>query len=261
MRKFIFLAVLLNTVFLAQGQGNGPDTIVGRNPNYFYDFWPLDEWAPWTTDTSFIYRVFNHELPHRSPNEDDKCSPDSLILKDRDYVFEKKLTSVPIKVIGLAWVYSKWEDPNDDWTEGGSGQRHYEFRFEDSVFLCEVDDTGRLVYIEGTRISYGDTVAHRLFGICDRHNCPASSQYHQDRIPDSVYWDVYEYYFQAPVVVRDSFYIGMTDRNSTDDYRRLRGYQQEWGWPRGTSYWLWPVDGMPMTPLCPKWDLRTFIFR
>ena len=263
MRKFIFLAVLLNTVFLAQGQGNGPDTIVGRNPNYFYDFWPPDEWIQTDEDDGHRALLITREFANSDYHQ--RCVPEDstgfyMGYGDGiDIQLQRKSTPKPIKVLGLAIVLTQ----HHQISSYGGYQYHDDYRYEDSLLLYEVDDTGALVYMNGVRLSYSDTVAHLMrfnyaFPDNDPEKCSELVVHY-----DTTYLDVYDYYFDTPSIVNDDFYIGHTTRSNLfrlDVYERFMGDSINYSWPHWTNEKLVPGFHSlhPDILSCEVWDLQHY---
>lgn len=178
-----------------------PDTIWGRHPNYFYDFWPPDDfWDP-SPDSSNRHKLFIYEF-NGVPSNFTKCTPDSLrgnqyLEHAPDYWLQKKHTDHPIKVIGLAIAQNRNCEPEN-------------FLYQDSVMIYDVNENGNRIRMWDHATGYeGEHVSHRLYFKSHYGACELECGYIEKYLP------VYEYYLDEPIILDGDFYIGQTWRNQT----------------------------------------------
>lgn len=217
MKRFIFLAVLLNMVFLAQGQGNGPDTITRLMDDYFYDFFPPEENLLDTSRNSHQF-LFVKELFWGLNDSAFYAARDSAGLDSNGYVLdavyllEKRYTPHPLHVIGMAAV-TELRTSSDSPFYGDS------LYFQDSVLLFEVDDSGGLIRRWAGYCNPYDTIRHSL-----KLNVTQNDYCWEDHIYGEVNYPIYEIYSDTAILVEDSFYIGATCYNSTSYAQYLYGH-------------------------------------
>jgi len=177
------------------------DTIVGRSPIYFYQWWTED----WLADTS--HRLFC-AVPQLNPWDYWPEYPEyynplftGVHRVPHGELLQYCFTDRPIQIIGIA-------------TAAVSAGPHqcielpYTPCYNEHLRLYEADDTSFTLLKEVefdfyTPKRYMKTDLREY--LYDSHKCCYMSS-----VDKSVYLGIREYYFEKPVTVVDSFYVGMT---------------------------------------------------
>lgn len=189
---FLFLSLLLSGLPLqAQTQSeyyHVGDTIVGRSPIYFYQWWSED----WLADTS-------HRLHSM-------CIEPYIHGEYLQYNY----TDEPLKIIGIA---TSMVIKRTGW-------------YEDALYPTERPEYMRLYEADGDIFTLLKEVEFDCFSPRRKMRVPVRCNVNEawtlvsDRCcywatPDSAkYINIREYYFDEPVTVYDSFYIGYTIENT-----------------------------------------------
>ena len=204
-RTFYFILIIylaLPFVVIAQNQYyfNEGDTIYGRDTIYHYEWWS-DQWLA------------------SSPLNKIQLLPSHFVNTFHGRIVQYNYTDQPLNVVGIAtsfyhYLTSNFYSPCDIPPER-----------QEYVLLYEAD-TSRLQFYEVGRIPIDYTKPARYMNIEQRYNdnpccniAPNSNSVIKIR----------EYYFDKPVTVRDSFYVGHTLNSNF------------WPDPEHTGSWLYGV--------------------
>lgn len=240
-RIVAFVILFFSFVFAVNGQQRPGqrfgDTIYGLNPDYYYDFnheaWlNADDSAitflVWGCIGSYYDSVLGQIVWRYGYRTEMDKSIHELRFEDRDYIVQehnhaaiRQYTERPIIVKGLAGAM---------WSVRYSTFRAY----EDPLYYASTEPFDTLEYLSLYEI-FGDSITslRRVFWRADdsnryqaihfRHNRNSSRYGCCDRVRDTtVIVPIKEYYFDEPVLVRDSFYVGMSKNTTAYDFARNR---------------------------------------
>ncbi|MCR5424828.1 MAG: T9SS type A sorting domain-containing protein [Bacteroidales bacterium] len=223
MKRAIIFFTFLMAVITVQAQQPTGDTIFGRNPHYFYGWWP-DEWFPLDTtiivpETTYAIRNYDpvnmiydidtivdsvpwfiyHSAYHRT-----RMRMSGLNHVSGGELVQLRHTDSALCIIGLAGAFhrSLVTDPKTDCTISDTDSRGDEY-----LLLCkELPDT--FVCLRRERWSM-ETPARVM-------ELPVSANGDlcctQERYTD--WTQIREYYFNTPIIVTGDFYVGGTYYNS-----------------------------------------------
>ena len=212
MKRILVIAGLLyGMAAAAQTPPVTGDTIYGRNPTYLYQrLWadPYDSVIPQTVDYNFEIPGGEYGVP-------------------LEYVYYY-YTDTPLNIIGLAmsgsisYDVTGWVSVNDtDLTHWCEYLRLYKHEREGDYDTMRLIGERAINILDTTRWMYHFDV-----------NCNVN--------PFHFYYPVYELYFDKPIVVTDSFYMGATIYYM---------YPEENGLPQS-----WPLYYYALEPLCDCWN-------
>ena len=190
---FAVIAVLVSGGVCAQGSGDTID-FTPRNPNYYYnDWWMLDQ------DGDTVRNWFYHALGV--------------------YQFRYNYTDRPLRSVGLAAVMESFE------LRAGNPYASYDTTLSDEyLLLCDAYPDS---FVTRAQIQWNLADSHRYVRQLLLENEPGMCCWsHVGEYTGRLY----TYYFDEPVVVYDSFYLGCT---------------KNWYWN-----WLYPDDRMSAPPVC-----------
>ena len=190
---FAVIAVLVSGGVCAQGSGDTID-FTPRNPNYYYnDWWVLDQ------DGDTVRNWFYHAL---GVNQ-----------------FRYNYTDRPLRIVGLAAVMESFE------LRAGNPYASYDTTLSDEyLLLCDAYPDS---FVTRAQIQWNLADSHRYVRQLLLENEPGMCCWsHVGEYTGRLY----TYYFDEPVVVYDSFYLGCT---------------KNWYWN-----WLYPDDRMSAPPVC-----------
>ena len=194
--SIVLLAFMMPKVSEAQQSQNyylTGDTIVGRSPIYFYQWWS----EAWLSDTS-------HKLTLLFGSESE---PQNFWLIPFGEILQYCYTETPLNIIGIATSCVPEFSANDpgnnpSWQEY---VRLYDAAEDDFVLLKQVP------YSYGTPVRYMELERWDfdiITDLCCEHIEP----------PELISIPIREYYFDKPVTVYDSFYVGYTTESYCLDF-------------------------------------------
>lgn len=198
MKRIIFLiltALAMNGFVKAQSPYyyRTGDTIVGRSPIYFYQWWS----DSWLADT-------NHRLTGARVSESE---PQNFMYFPCGEILQYCYTETPLNIIGIATSCAPNSSFGGDYGENPSWQEYvrlYEAYENDFVLLKEVpysySTPVRYMDIKYRGVPHGLNENNRDEFFCCEH--PAQNE--------NFLYPIREYYFDKPVTVYDSFYVGHT---------------------------------------------------
>ena len=196
MKKVVLVSVILMLGCMVRAQVSHPrDTINGREVTYFYQDW-FD-----SADCALVTRypgsvcnkmVYSNQL---NPTE----------------IAKYNYTERPLKIIGIAAAVRSGQPPQTGIIVSDGGVGHI-IRIDDTSWseylrLYQPTDSG-LTVVEEKLISVQDTAR------CMKVFYNAKVGNHWDTLIHSTIVPVYEVFFDKPVTVTDSFYVGMTANSS-----------------------------------------------
>ena len=260
-KVFLFFAILMLGCMVRAQVSHPRDTIKGREVTYFYQTW-FDS-ADCVPATRYPERICNKMIGtifHLTPQE----------------VAKYNYTETPIKIAGVAAAIITQEPPCVG-------------IFDYNSHLIQVADTSFDNWHEYLRL-YQPTdsgltvVEEKPFCVLDTARCmkvfySAIVDYHIDTVVHSRIVPVYEVFFDKPVTVTDSFYVGMTSNHSvydpqTNSYSGMIGVPMDIHPYGGTeancfsqqnAYYCGPVGYYGYSPAVSGWghveeDILYFIF-
>ena len=220
-----FIAFMLgNGMLNAQSQYyyRTGDTIVGRSPIYFYQWWTEN----WLADTN--HKIIGHFGPGEAYTYNSGVP--AFFINPYGEVLQYCYTNTPLKIIGIATSCAPFDSQNENpsWQEY---LRLYDATERDFILKKEVQ------YSYNTPVRYMELV----------YKCPSYSDMNInmqeinccDNPPPTQYYlrPIREYYFDKPVTVYDSFYVGYTTESfcidfhpelPTPNWNRILGWTIGW---------------------------------
>ena len=199
------LAVLTGGGAVAQGYGDTID-FMPRTPDYYYDDWWADQWGD--TSNAALWLSYNA-------------------------TFRRFNTDRPLRIVGVAAAMSNlWFDVRN-------------------LQVLEVDDFQDTVEYLQLFDAYPDSfvmVAQIPWHVTDSHQYARVSTYpHINQEPwccrmgeEEWVLPLYTYFFDNPVVVSDSFYLGCT--HNFEDYRRPYSHEVYWITTVRTGIWTYATQ-------------------
>lgn len=196
MKKVVLVSVILMLGCMVRAQVSHPrDTINGREVTYFYQDWfDSADCVPAITGSGVLCnKVSGYHL--------------LLPMETAKYNY----TETPLKIIGIAAAVLTSEPPQVGIIVSDEGVGHI-IRIDDTSWseylrLYQPTDSG-LTVVEEKLISVQDTAR------CMKVFYNAKVGNHWDTLIHSTIVPVYEVFFDKPVTVTDSFYVGMTANSS-----------------------------------------------
>ena len=200
-RTFYFILIIylaLPFVVIAQNQYyfNEGDTIYGRDTTYFYQWWS-DQWLA----SDPMHKIFL--IPY---------SLTSQALSFHGKFVSYNYTEHPINVVGVATSFYNCYGGTPSIPSDIPPER------QEYVLLYEAD-TSRLQFYEVGRAPIDYSKPARYMNVDLRYNVGNPPIYSYNEVccnvaPDKDYViKIREYYFDKPITVRDSFYVGHTLNN------------------------------------------------
>ena len=202
--SLIFIAFILCAPFLHLASAQTPeyqyhrvgDTIVGRCPIYFYQWWTDD----WLSDTS--HRLIS--MPWREDIFPTAAGPGEISGAPYPHgeVMQYGYTDTPLKIIGIAT--SLYISDFNLWDTVGM-----EPVFQEYLRLYDASDDGMMLLEE---VPYDIHTGKRYMKVDSRnpHLLVGDDCCYDAAIDRIDYREIREYYFDKPVIVTDSFYVGYT---------------------------------------------------
>lgn len=233
---FTILIILCHQALLAQ-RHTPMDTIVGRKPTYFYQFW-------------FDSVDFVNDR-HKCPKELRGMSPTEIA--------KYNYTDSTLKVIGVA-AYSacRYPQPSYPWLPQ-CADTSFDNWYE-NLILYKPTDTGFVNLASGRYNARDTTCLMKVY----------SHRWGVDSVSiDIFYIPIYEVYFDEPITVTDSFYVAATNYHGIVDSQTMtypgpqapsayytpwlgslgdRCYLQQFAWKDQTNNFVW------------KYEYRDYVF-